>query len=405
MGLLYVNSKGQAWRKHSYSAGMTFDQSPYKYYLQKVLGWKEKENKARFALGKAFENSIQWYHEHNGEGAVERFRQEWEIYKENKLLQYTAVEKDWENCLKIGVDWAKLYAIRQPSLPIPLSGQTIFQREFSKEVFPGDSNYGEIEYAGKLDIIAYVEPDHPMLPKLIWKPEYGAFRPLIIDIKTSGVDFPEAYGLAAYDAQLRCYSYLSGIRDVALLWFVKKSPSLQKGYSVTLLEPAGNFKAGDEAVVAQIDGDNVILVANDFLIEEMEKAQGKKPDGKTDQTNAAKARRDEWLKNFGVRVPTTAITKQRLQFNAGYVTVDSALEAGQNAARQIIDIVNAWHQKTAGNPHAYPNTFGVRFPRDDRMDPYFRAFVLGEEAVKNENFVKTDEESLDDLFSDVESEA
>ena len=309
MAFLYVNSKGTAWRKHSYSAGNTFDQSPKKYFLQKVMGWKEKDNKARFQLGKAFETAIQHHHENNGEGAIERFVTEWTANKDNKELQYTKTEKDWETCLRAGTEALKLYIIRQPSLPIPMGAQTIFQREFSKEVFPGDPNYGEIEDAGKLDIIAYVEPEHPMLPKLNWKPEYGPLRPLIVDIKTSGIDFPEQYGLAAYDVQLRRYSWLSGIRDVALLVWVKKGHSLQKGSSVTLLEGAGQFKAGQELVVAQMDGEEAILVANDFMIEEMEKAQGKKPDGKTDQTKVAKERRDVWLSQFGVKVPTEIITK------------------------------------------------------------------------------------------------
>jgi hypothetical protein len=288
----------------------------------------------------------------------------------------------------------KLYIIKQPSLPIPIGGQTIFQREFSKEVFPNDPNYGEIEDAGKLDIIAYVEPEHPLLPKLNWKPEYGPLRPVIVDIKTSGIDFPEQYGLAAYDVQLRRYSWLSGIRDVALLVWVKKGHSLQKGSSVALLEDAGQFKAGQELVVAQMDGEEAILVANDFMIEEMERAQGKKPDGKTDQTNAAKARRDVWLQQFGVKVPIEILTKQRIQFNAGYVTVESANEAGMIAARQITNIVNAWHSKQ------WPNSFGIRYPHDDKSDPYFRAFILGDEAYRDQNFTKSDEDTLDDLFAD-----
>lgn len=399
MAFLYINSKGTPWRKHSYSAGNTYDQCPKKYYLQKILGWKEVNNKARFELGKAFETAIQHHHENNGEGAIERFRQEWQQHA-TKDLQYTKVEKDWATCLRIGIDWVKLYKIRQPSLPIPMGGQTAFQREYAREVFPGDPNYGEIEDAGKLDIVAFVAPNHPLLPKLDWKPEYGAFRPVIVDIKTAGADLPEAYGIAAYDTQLRRYSWLSGIRDVAFLWAVKKGLSLQKGSSVTLLEDAPLFKAGQEAVIAQVDGDDVLLVANDFMIEEMEKAQGKKKDKngvlKTDQTNEAKARRDAWLLNFGSRVPSELVTKQRLQFNAGYVSVESANEAGQIAQRQIVNIVNAWHTKQ------YPNTFGIRYPHDDRSDPYFQAFILGDEAFKNTNFTKSDEETMDDLFADSE---
>lgn len=399
MAFLYVNSRGIPWRKHSYSAGNTFDQSPLKYYLQKVMGWKEINNKARFEFGKALETAVQHHHENNGEGTIERFVTEWDTHKDNKQLQYTKVEKDWSTLLRTGTEMLKLYIIRQPGLPIPMGGQTVFQREFSKEVFPNDPNYGEIEDAGKFDIIAYVVPDHPMLPKLQWNPEYGPFRPIIIDIKTAGQDFPEQYGIAAHDTQLRRYSWHSGIRDVGLLWFVKKGHSLQKGSSVTLLEDAGIFKAGQEAVIAQVDGDDVILVANDFMVEEMTKAQGKKPDGKTDQTNAAKARRDEWLSKYGARVPSEIITKQRLQFNAGYVTIESANDAGLIAARQIVNIVNAWHSKQ------YPNTFSIRYPHDDRSDPYFRAFVLGDEAFRNTNFTKADEETMDDLFADQEGEA
>lgn len=398
MAFLYISPKGIAWRKHSYSAGNLFDQCPMKYYFQKVLGWKEINKKARFEFGKALETAIQHYHENNGQGAIERFQQEWQQHADNTKLQYTKVEKDWATLLKTGVEMIRLYMIRQPSLPIPMGGLVSFQREYAKEIFPGDPNYGEIEDMGKLDIVAYVEPNHPMLPKLDWKPEYGVYRPLIVDIKTAGNDFPEEYGIAAFDSQLRRYSFLSGIRDVALLVFVKKGHSLKKGYSVTLLEDAGALKAGQEAVIAQVDENELILVANDFMIEEMEKAQGKKADGKTDQTKAAKERRDVWLGTYGARVSTTAITKQRLQFNAGYVTVESAEDAGYIAGSQIVRIVNAWNSKR------YPNEFGVRYPHDDRSDPYFRAFVLKDENFRNENFIKSDAEEIEDLFTDADPE-
>lgn len=399
MAFLYINTKGLPWRKHSYSAGMTFDACPFKYKLQKIEGWREKDNKARFQLGKAFETAIQHHHENNGEGAVERFKTEWNAHKDNKELQYTKVERDWETCLRAGVDAVKLYIIRQPSLPIPMGAGAIFQREFAKEVFPNDPNYGEIEDAGKLDIIAYVAPDHSMLPKLAWKSEYGPLRPVIIDIKTAGQDFPDVYGIAAYDVQLRRYSWLSGIRDVALLVWVKKGHSLQKGSSVTLLEDAGMFRAGQEVVIAQVDGEDVILVANDFMVEEMERAQGKKADGKTEQTKVAKERRDIWLLQFGTKVPHEIITKQRIQFNAGYVTVESARDAGLIAARQIVNIVNSFKS------NQWENKFGVRYPSDSRTDPYFRAFVLQDEEFKKKNFTKSDDAELDDLFADMDEEA
>jgi len=398
MAFLYITPSGQAWKKHSYSAGNDFDANPYRYYLRRIMGWREINTKARFEFGKCIEEAIQWHHEHDGTGAVEHFVKLWQQHADNKALSYTKVERDWATLLKTGSEMIRLYVIRQPELPIPIGGSCLFQRQFEKEVFPGDPVYGEILDIGKLDIVAYVDPNHPMLPRLNWKPEYGPLRPVIIDIKTAGTDFSEQYGMAAYDVQLRRYSWHTGIRDVAFLTFVKKGHSLQKGYSVTLLEDAGAFKAGQEAVIAQMDEEHAILVANDSLIEEMERVQGKKADGKTEQTKVAKERRDEWLAKFGARVHVSSLTKQRLQFNAGFVSIESANDAGEIAGQQIIEIVNAWHRKS------YPNKFSVRYPHDDTSDPYFRAFVLKDEMFKSQNFTKTDSTNLDDLFKEDEAE-
>jgi hypothetical protein len=397
MAHLYVSRKGIPWKKHSYSSGNIFDQSPFKYFLMKVQGWREKDNRGSFLFGRAVEESIQFHHDHNGEGAVEDFKARWMTHKDNTKITYTKTEKDWENLLLIGIDFIKLYVIRQPSLPIPLGGGVSFQREFAKEVFPNDPIYGEIEDAGKLDIIAYVDPSHPMLTKIGWKPEYGFSRPIIVDIKTSAIDFPEQNGIVAFDKQLRRYSWLSGIRDVSLLWFVKKNRAIQKGSSVTLLIETDPFKAGEEAVIAKVDDGTVWIVRNDFMLGEMEKAQGKKPDGKTDQTNVAKERAFEWLKQNGTPVAEHEITKQRLQFNCGFVTIESANEAGTIAARQIVQIVNSW--KTYGT-RPWPSEFGIRFPHDDRNDPYFRAFILRDEGFKKDYFTRTEEETIDDLFAE-----
>jgi hypothetical protein len=107
----------------------------------------------------------------------------------------------------------------------------------------------------------------------------------------------------------------------------------------------------------------------------------------------------EWLKANGTVVCFCELTKQRLQFNCGFVTIESANEAGQIAARQIVQIVNSWKTKS------WPNTFGIRYPADDRADPYFRAFVLRDEAFKQEYFKQTDGEILDDLFDEEETDA
>lgn len=396
--VLYINTKGQAYRRHSYSMGLEFDRCPFSFYLKRIVGWREKDDRASFMFGRALEQAIQFHHDNDGKSGIEKFSELWSQFKDAKL-KYTHVEKDWETLNRSGQEMMKLYIIRQPSLPIPLGGGSVFQREYSKIVFDGDPKFGDIEFIGKLDIVAYVDPAHPELPAVHWKPEYGLLRPIIIDIKTSAVDLPERPGLAAFDKQLRVYSWLTGIRDAGLLWFKKCGHNLSKGSSITLLEDAGNYKAGVEAVIAQVVDDKVWLLPNDFMLEEMNKAQGRKEDGAIDQTKAAKQRKAEWLEQNGVLVSESTVTRQRLQFNCGFISIESANDAGVIAADQIIRIANAWEKKQ------YPVNFGIRFPSNDLGDPYFRAFVLKDENFKEEYFKQVDSEEIDDLFrDDAESE-
>ena len=390
---LYITTSGIPWRKHSYSAGNDFDQSAFKYYLKRVVGWKERDNRASFLFGRAIEKAIEFYHDNSGTGIIEKFVELWTPALEVPDLKFTKLEKDWATLNHMGADMLRLYMIRQPSLPIPLGGGSVFQREYGKEVFPGDPLYGEIVDAGKLDIVCYVDPKHPALVPVDWKPEFGALRPLIVDMKTSGVDFPEQMGMAAFDKQLRRYSWQSGIRDVALLWLVKKGLGYKNGSRVTLLVDKEPYKAGTEMLVAAKAENGVYLVNGLIAMEEMKIAQGRNAAGKLDTTKAADARKEKWLEQCAILVQESDFTRQRLQFNAGFVTPGSAYEAGQIAARQIVQIVQAWNSKQ------WPNTFGVRFPSNDMNDPYFKAFVLKDEAFKNEHF-KLAEAADDDLFDD-----
>ena len=393
MAYLYVTTKGVPWRKHSYSAGNDFDQSPLKYYLRRIQGWKERDNKAAFKFGRALEEAIQFYHENNGSRGIETFVAKWAVHKDDKELKFSKTEKDWENLNRCGIDMMKLYIIKQPSLPIPMGSQSVFQREYAKEVYPGDPNYGEIEDAGKLDIVCYVDPNHPMLPKIAWKTEYGVLRPLIVDIKTGAKNFHESQGMARYDLQLRRYSWLSQIRDVAFLWFKKAGTTLNKGMTVTLLVDAGQFKAGQEVIVAQDTDEGVWIVGAPHFVTLMEEAQGRK-DGKLINTKDAQQRKAMWLVQNASLVPDFTVTRCRLQFNAARITAEEANAAGRVAGRQIQGIVNAWKTNT------WDNTFGVRFPNDGTKDPYFVAFVLDDTKYRDLNFIKADEGVLDDLFAD-----
>ena len=396
MGFLYISHNCVPWTKHSYSAGQTFDISPLKYKLQKVDGWREKDTKASFKFGRALESAIQFHHENGGAGGLEEFTRLWAEHKDNKEITYTKMEGDWARLNRAGREMMILYGIRQPSLPLPLE-TSIFQREIEKEVFPGHEKLGGITHAGKLDVIVKVDPNHPMLPKVKWEEKYGMFRQLIVDIKTSGLDFDDRPGMCAFDSQLRNYSWLTGIRDVAFLWFKKTGHKLGKGRSVTLLTNSAKFAAGDEAVVCAVVGDQAYIVRNDDELEKMEMAQGRKPgvDGKKGAlmtTKDADARKFEWLQQNADLVDTDVLTRQRLQFNAGIVQKQYAEDAGAVVARQITGIVNCWETKN------WPMEFGVRFPKDSRKDSYFKAFVEDDKMFREQYFIKSSGDNFDDLI-------
>lgn len=399
MAFLYISSSGKEITRHSYSAGLEFDACAYKYWLHRVQGWKEKDNKAALLFGRALEDAIEFYHQTGGKMGEEEFIRLWSLVKD-KELTYTKKEVNWESLMRAGREMMRLYIIRLPFLPIPMD--TIFQRQFTKEVFPNDPKFGGIEFFSKLDMITHVDPKHPLLDPVDWKPEYGVFRPVIVDVKTSGIDLDDTPGIVKHDMQLRMYAWGKGSTaapygtDVAFLWFKKCPHGLKKGNSITLLVDAGRFSAGDEAVIASVEETGVYLVGNDLMLEEMRKAQGLKENGNLDTTKAAVQRAVEWREQNAVLVPAQDVTKQRLQFASAIISKKSADDAGRIAADQIVRIVNAWESNN------WTNTFGVRFPHDDRRDNYFKAFCLQDQAFRDSIFMQDDTEDLSDYFDEPE---
>lgn len=401
MAVLYINSRGEEITRHSYSAGLEFDQSPYKFYLNRVLGWRPKDTKAALLFGRALEDAVQFHHENNGQGAIAEFERIWAGHAGKKLV-YTAQEVSWESLMRAGREMIQLYQIKQPSLPIPF--ETRFQRQFYKEVFPNDEKYGGIQFYGKLDMVAYPEPNHPLLPKVNWNPAWGLVRPLIVDMKTAGAVFDNNLNQVGWDLQLRMYAWLTGIYDVAFLWFKKAGHKIEKGSNVTLLHDAIGggriIPAGVEVVVAYAKDGDIRIALDDNEIEEMNEAQGRK-NGKLDGTKAAEARKMAWLDQKAIRVESSAITRQRIQFVSAHIDRDSAEDAGQIAADQIVRIVAAWESN-----RPWLKKFGVRYPHNDSNDPYFKAFVLKDNVFRDATFEQRVEEDLaEDEVEELQQEA
>ena len=320
-------------------------------------------------------------------GGPEEFVRLWTAHKDNPDLKFTPVEHSWETLLRDGVEMLKLYHIRVPLFPIDLSVQPTFQVKYWKELFPG-TELGGIEFVAYADMIGRS------------KESFG--DPLGVDIKTSGVEYNTTPNMASLDQQLRTYAWVTGISDWAFLNFVKTSRTLEKGSYVALLEGTGAFYAGSTAFVAAIDqgdenapGDLAYIVATQGALKEMDAAQGYK-NGKLEQTNAAKDRKLNWLKENSLRVPVEILTKQRIQFLTAHIGLDEQIEAARQVGQDVAQIVH--HNE--GN--FWPKTGGIRWPNDKCARCAYRGICLDDAKLRDEFVFRTDEEW--DITTSEESE-
>lgn len=365
MGHLYVNSQGYEVRTHSFSGGEVYHFCPEKYHLTKVLGWNEIGTNAARLFGLAFEAALKTYHETglDLEAGQVHFVNEWTDIKElhsfqnwngvEKLefsprakatmkrlgikgfragdpIKYTATEGNWENLLQVGKELLQLYHLRLPLFPIDLAFPPKFQVKYYKELFPATDMAG-------IEIVAYID----MLARA--KGTLG--DSMIVDIKTSSYGLDTTPGILALDQQLRTYAWITGVPDVAFLWFQKTSRTLEKGYEVALLESVKEFRAGTGMVIAALDkgdeftpADSAWIVSSESELEKMEAAQGQK-NGKLEQTNAAKERKLTWLKENAVRVSANILTKQKIQFQTAHIGLAEQLEASKQIAHDVVQIV------------------------------------------------------------------
>lgn len=381
MAHLYINSKGVPVSANSYSSGALFTTCAYKYYLLKIKGYRRKDNSAATRFGRAVEDAIQFYHANSlllGSG-IDEFKRLWLASKEVEGLRYTNREGDWASMYRAGAEMLRLYEILLPTLPIV---NPVFQANARKEVFPGTELAG-LEDQGFLDMVSKAPWVHPMLPR-VEIPKGAAHRPLVIDIKTSGValdeDHPE---LLTLDPQLRRYAWLSGLLDLGFLWFVKSLPTnYERGTAVTLLEASGGWATGEKAVIAEYnDEDETAHLARpddyDALKFELSEIKGK---GSTERKAALIATRKE--NGILITLPDHAFTRQRLQFQAVHLTPEDLIEAGNTVARELVDI------HAAGQTGIYLKKPGVRFPANHCTFCECRGICLKNDRLRDDLLIQ-----------------
>lgn len=344
MTILYKSASGREVTHASSSSLDTFKLCRRKFKLSRKDGWRQKDKRASLEFGKCIESAVQYYHDNglkSGDAPTE-FKRLWLKWSEQPLV-YTDQEGSWKDLYTMGSEMTRLYEILLPTLPIR---NPKWQLQFLKKLWPG-TQYDDLEFMAYIDLLSTLEDG----------------TRLIVDIKTAKSMLSVTPGMMALDGQLRKYAWVSGIRDVGFLNFVKARPAeFKKGTNVTLLEDAGDWKAGTclvtykfiEAVSDPMTPSRLLVgtAATVQLMDDL--AENIKGKGGTE----AKAQLIlDYLSNGGlISVTREQVTKTRLQFVRGIIPEEDLSEIGTALGTDMFAVM------AAQESGSYPKDGGVRFP-------------------------------------------
>ena len=179
---------------YSYTQISQYLTCPRRYRHRYLDGWQEKDMRAAMLFGRAFEQALRAYFlREDAAGALFR---KW-VAHQNEHLHYSNGDT-WERMLQQGIQLLDRFCqddrirIRQPRRNLQIK----FTRPVSE----------------KNDFVAYVDA--------IGKVDGTR---CLIEWKTTSSRYPEEPdGLLALDPQLVCYSWVTGISEVAQVVFVRK---------------------------------------------------------------------------------------------------------------------------------------------------------------------------------------
>ena len=173
---------------------------PRSYRYRYLDGWREKETRAGMVFGRCFEKALAALFQQ--EDCAATLFQEWGAFREASL-EYKKGES-WDRLVHQGVRLLEQFA-RDNRVCIEAPKQNL-QIRLLRALLCGHDFVAYLDAIGQLD-----------------------GQPCVIDWKTTSSRYAgEPEGLLSLDPQLICYSWISGISEVALVVFVRKQmPEIQ----------------------------------------------------------------------------------------------------------------------------------------------------------------------------------
>jgi len=199
---------------------------PRSYRYRYLDGWREKDTRAAMMFGRCFENAVGAYFA--GKDCTEFFFKEWQVYRDTPF-RYGKGDS-WDRLLHQGIHLLEEF-VRDDRILVRRPKENL-QRRFSQTLAAGN------EFVSYIDAIGDVDGQR-----------------CVIDWKTTTSRYTESpEGLLSLDPQLTCYSWITGIADVALVVFVRKHlPEIQ--YLKTTISDGQRQSFGRlvETTIAQLE--------------------------------------------------------------------------------------------------------------------------------------------------------
>ena len=185
---------------YSYTQISQYLRCPRSYRFRYLDGWRERETRAAMVFGRCVEKALGAYFRQEDPTAV--LFKEWSTFRDTPF-EYSKADS-WDRIYHQGIHLLELFA-REDRIQIPRPKQNL-QLKLTRSLPCGSEFVSYIDAVGELD-----------------------GRACILDWKTTTSRYPdEPEGLLSLDPQLICYSWMSGIADVALVVFVRKNhPEIQ----------------------------------------------------------------------------------------------------------------------------------------------------------------------------------
>ncbi len=185
---------------YSYTQIAQYLRCPRSYRHRYLDGWREKETRAAMLFGRCFERALESYF-FGGDCSAELHR-EWGTFRDTPF-EYKKGET-WDRMVHQGVHLLERFA-QDNRIRIPQPQENL-QLKVVRDLPNANQFVAYIDAIGELD---------------------GSS--CLLDWKTTTSRYPdEPAGLLTLDPQLICYSWITGISDVALVVFVRKHhPEIQ----------------------------------------------------------------------------------------------------------------------------------------------------------------------------------